>query len=111
MWYKKILENTVNIVFSLVEVFLLMRFVLKLFGANTSAPFVSWIYETSDPLLYPFRGMFSAPVLEDGLIIEFSTLFAVIVYAIVAWILIEIINYLSNFRKAKNNEEGNDRLE
>jgi len=104
MWYKKILENTVNIVFLLVEIFLVFRFTLKLFGANP-APFVRWMYETSEPLLYPFKGMFSSPVLEGGVVIEFSTLFAIIAYALVAWVIIEIINYLSNFRDKDETKE------
>lgn len=106
MTITSILKGAINIVLSIIELFLGLRLLLKLFGANTGAPFVAWIYETSEPLLYPFRGMFAAPVLEEGIIIEFSTMFAMIAYALIAWIFIELINFIS--RAGRNNDHHHD---
>jgi uncharacterized protein YggT (Ycf19 family) len=86
---------------NLVEGLLSLRIVLKLFGASTNATFVRWVYETTDPLLTPFIGMFPSPTLTDGVVIEFSSLFALMAYAFIGYILIEIMNtliYQSNQR-------------
>ena len=105
-----ILKSAINIVLSIIQFFLGLRLLLKLFGANTAAPFVTWIYATSEPLLYPFRGMFTSPVLEEGIIIEFSTMFAMIAYALLAWIVNELISFISNVSR-KNNDNRDERDE
>ena len=105
-----ILKSAINIVLSIIMFFLGLRLLLKLFVANTAAPFVAWIYATSEPLLYPFRGMFASPVLEDGVIIEFSTMFAMIAYALLAWIVNELISLSSNVSR-KNSDDSDDRDE
>ena len=71
-----------NLFFALVEGFLAIRFLLKIFGASASNGFVNWIYEMSDVLLSPFRGIFPVKVFESTYILEFSTLFAMLMYAV-----------------------------
>lgn len=83
-----------NVVFGVIEFFIGLRVVLKLFSANPVAPFVNWVYETSEPLLMPFQGMFPASQLTGGSIIEFSSLFALLVYAFIAYGFAELIRYL-----------------
>ncbi len=39
--------NAIYAVFALVELMLGLRLILKLFGADASNAFVSWVYETS----------------------------------------------------------------
>jgi len=87
------------LVTSLVEVMIALRVVLKLFGARTAAPFVMWVYETTAPLLKPFAGMFPSPVLEGGFIIEFSALFALIVYGLVAYLIESAVWSLGRWEK------------
>ena len=74
--------NLINIFVGAVTVALGLRFILKLFGANSSNDFVQWVYATSDVLLDPFRGIFPAREIANGFVFEFSTFFALIVYAI-----------------------------
>ena len=76
-----------NTILGIVEFLLSLRIVLKLFGASQSAPFVAWIYETTQPLLFPFIGAFPSPRLEGGFIIEFSSLFALIVFAFIGYLV------------------------
>ena len=89
----------VNGVTSLIEGVLGLRIILKLFGSSTIAPFVRWIYETTDQLLTPFSGMFPAPKLTGGFVIEFSSLFALIVYSVIGYLAAEIIKSLINYGK------------
>ncbi|MDP3995454.1 MAG: YggT family protein [bacterium] len=78
---------------------LMIRFLLKLFSANPAAPFVKWMYAVSDPLLAPFRGIFPATSLEDGFIIEFATLFAIAMYALLQYLLIQLVAYVGSAHK------------
>lgn len=83
-----------NLLINLVEGILGLRIILKMFGASTSAPFVRWIYETSQPLLTPFIGMFPSPTLTGGFILEFSALFAVMFYLFIGYVVTEVIAIL-----------------
>jgi uncharacterized protein YggT (Ycf19 family) len=87
---RRFITQLINIVFTVVEILLLFRFTLKLLSANQEAAFVRWIYETSQPLLAPFENIFPT-VVESGVVIEMSTLFAIMVYAIVSYLLIMLI--------------------
>jgi uncharacterized protein YggT (Ycf19 family) len=79
----------------LVEVFLGLRFILKIFGASTANGFVSWVYEMSDVLLEPFRDIFPIRVFENNNILEFSTIFAMLMYAVGAMLLIALVNVIT----------------
>ncbi len=87
----------VNIIFGFIEGILAVRVLLRFFGASSGAPFVRWVYETSDPLLTPFRGMFPNSILTGGYVLEVNTLIAILIYAIAGYILGEIIAYVRYF--------------
>lgn len=80
-----------NLVFGFIEFMLGLRIILKLFSANAATPFVQWVYETSRPLLAPFEGIFPTARLEGGFIIEFSAIFALLIYALIAYFIHELI--------------------
>lgn len=80
-----------HIVIGAIEFFLGMRVLLKFLGANAGSPFVDWIYNTSEPLLVPFQGIFPSKVFEGIFILELSTLVALVVYAFVGYLLSEIL--------------------
>jgi hypothetical protein len=69
-----------------------------LFGANRSAPFVEWVYETSRVILSPFLGAFPNSRLEGGFVFEFNTLFAILMYLILYMLILEIVGF---FRKVE----------
>jgi uncharacterized protein YggT (Ycf19 family) len=88
---RNIITSVINFIFTIAEIFLLLRLLLKLLSANQEAAFVRWLYQTSKPLLAPFEGMFPT-VVEQGVVIEFSTLFAVAFYAIAGYLLVALID-------------------
>jgi hypothetical protein len=90
----EILILFVTVVIDIVEGFLGLRLLLKLFGASTDAPFVRWLYETTDPLIAPFSGMFPSPQLTSGLNIEFTSLFAMVFYIFVGYVITEVLHSL-----------------
>jgi YggT family protein len=89
-----ILKSIVNFMLAVVGVLLGLRFILKLFGANAGNGFVNWIYENSAEILGPFRNVFPAANL-DGFVIEFSTIFALIVYGLIGMLAFYLIDVLT----------------
>lgn len=84
----------VNIVFSIIELLLGIRILLRLFGANPSTPIVSWLYDATAPLLAPFSGIFPNPSFKGGSILEIQTLIALLVYGFIAYLITYLVDYL-----------------
>ncbi|PIQ91746.1 MAG: YggT family protein [Parcubacteria group bacterium CG11_big_fil_rev_8_21_14_0_20_39_22] len=105
-----LIVKLVNFFVGLVETVLVLRLLLRLFGANPATPFVNWIYAMSSTLLEPFRGIFPTAPIEGGFAIEFSTLFAMVAYAIAGWIVVEIISIISDWAN-KSVEESEETRE
>jgi uncharacterized membrane protein len=89
-----ILSRVVMFVFGVIEALILVRFVLLMLGANIQAGFVQWIYQTSGYFMAPFNAMFGTQTV-DGAIIEWSALVAILVYAVVAWLIVTAISALT----------------
>lgn len=71
--------------FAVVSICLLATaFFLRLFDANTSAPFVEWIYRATSRIMQPFRGIFPAIEGESGSVFDVSLLFAMFMYGLLA---------------------------
>ena len=87
-----LIESLINFVVGVIEVLLALRFIFKLFGASMAAPFVKWLYQTTQPLLNPFMNIFPAPQIEGRFLIEFTTLAAIIVYMLFAYLILELIS-------------------
>ncbi|EKE12954.1 MAG: hypothetical protein ACD_13C00110G0002 [uncultured bacterium] len=91
----RFLIRLINLVTDIVVGLLGLRIVLKILGASTAAPFVTWVYDTTRPLLTPFQGMFPSPELAPRLTLEFSAVFAIVVYSFVGYILSDIVRTMS----------------
>ncbi len=68
----------------LVEILLMFRFLLKLFGANVAAGFTNFIYTVSMPFAVPFISVFGTSRVE-GALFEWTTLLAMFVYLLIGW--------------------------
>jgi uncharacterized membrane protein len=77
-------------VFGLIEGLILIRFVLKALGANPSAGFAQFIYGITAPFVAPFVGLFGNPQAQ-GSVLELNSLIALVVYALVAWLLAKLV--------------------
>lgn len=85
-------------ILGVIETLLLFRFALKAFGANPFTGFVSFVYGVTDPLVLPFQGIFR--ISGQGIYtIEWSTLVAVVVYALIAYGLVEIFQLVKPVSK------------
>ncbi len=97
----QVTTNLINVFVGAVLAALGLRFVLRLFGANEQATFVSWVYETSAVLLEPFRGIFPTQTFENNVVLELTTLFAMIVYAVIGMLLIAAVDALTPAAETK----------
>ena len=65
-------------------VILAIAFFLQLFNANTTAPFVDWVYRAARRIMQPFRGIFPSVEGEQGSVFDVSMLFAMFMYGLLA---------------------------
>ena len=80
-------------IFGVIEALLAVRFTLLLLGANEASGFVRLIYGLSRPFVLPFQGIFGEPALGAS-VLEWSSLVGIIVYALVAYGLIRLIELI-----------------
>lgn len=71
-----------------------LRVVLLAFSANPETRFVTFVYETSDRYLEPFRGIFSSRGFGQSGYLDVSALFAIIMYLLFLWGVCALINYV-----------------
>ena len=76
--------QAIYLIFGIIEALLVIRFVLKLLGANPEAGFASFIYRVSAPLVAPFVGLFGSPQV-NGMVLELESIVAIVVYGLIAW--------------------------
>ena len=82
--------QVVWLLLSIFEALLALRFVLKLIGANPASPFAVVLYGFTGLFLYPFAGLIGTPA-AGGMVMEISTLIAMLVYGLIAWAVERII--------------------
>jgi YggT family protein len=82
------ITRAIYLLFGLIEALLVIRFVLKALAANAEAGFAQLIYGVTGPLVAPFMGLFGTPQAAGGATLELHTLIAVVIYALVAWLLV-----------------------
>jgi len=93
LWFIKS-RNAINYVLGVIEVLLAFRFMFRLLGANPGSGFVAFVYTVTGILTAPFYGIFNSFVtggLAARSVFEPATIIGMIVYAIVAWGLINLI--------------------
>jgi uncharacterized protein YggT (Ycf19 family) len=81
--------RVIALVFTVLEVLLLVRFAFKLLGANADQPFVSAIYGITELLVAPFRGIFAQPAGTP--IVEIATLLSIVFFVLVAALIVALV--------------------
>ncbi len=76
--------------FGILEGLIGIRILLRLIGANPQNPFASLVYNFTALFLAPFNGLVPTPA-AGPLVLEVSSLIAILVYALVAWAIIRLI--------------------
>ena len=89
-------SRVIALVFTVLEVLLLVRFTMKLLGANAQQPLASAIYGITEPLVGPFRGIFAQPAGTP--VVEIATILAVIFFVLLAALIVAIVRAVTGNR-------------
>ena len=100
---ESVIAGVVWFVFGVIEVFIGIRFVLKLIGANAEAGFVQLVNGFSDIFMAPFVAILGTDSVS-GATLEWSALVAIVIYALIAWGLVALIGVVSPRRNAQTVE-------
>jgi uncharacterized protein YggT (Ycf19 family) len=92
--FAKVLVWLVYAYFIIAVIILTLAFFLLLFNASTDAGFTQWVYRSADRVLEPFRGIFPSATADNGSVVDFAVLFAIIVYGILALLVQSLIHYI-----------------
>ena len=93
-------SRVIALVFTVLEVLLLVRFTLKLLGANADQPLASAIYGITEPLVGPFRGIFAQPAGTP--VVEIATILSVIFFVLLAALIVAIVRAVTGKRGESN---------
>lgn len=74
-----------------VEVFLALRFFLKLLGANPNAGFSKLVYGLTWLFAGPFQLVFRVSSVTTGSVFEWSTLLAMAIYVLFGWLIVKAV--------------------
>jgi len=77
----------------LLEAALALRVLFKLVGVNAANPFASLLYTVTDIFVAPFASLTGAPS-AGGMVLEISSIIAMIVYLLLGWALERIVYVL-----------------
>src|SRR5258708_32840622 len=78
-------------IFGVLEVLLGLRVILKVLGANPDNGFANLMYAITQPFVALFATLFTDPKLGGFAVLELTTIVAMIVYAVIAWIIGRVI--------------------
>ena len=78
------------LLFGILEALIALRVGLMLIGANPDSPIVALIYGFTSLFLFPFTGLIGSPS-SGGMVLELSSLFAMLIYALLAWAIERIV--------------------
>jgi hypothetical protein len=82
----------------ILETALALRFLFKLIGVNPANAFASLLYGFTNLFVAPFASLTGAPAAE-GMVFEFTTLIAMLVYALIFYVLERIV-YVIFYRQS-----------
>ncbi len=74
----------------LLESLFALRILLKLMAANPANPFATLLYSVTGVFLVPFAGLTGSPA-AAGMVLEVSTVIAMLVYALLGWLLEQLV--------------------
>ena len=83
--------NIVYYLFGILELLLVVRVILHLVGANAGNGFANFIDVLSAPFVALFASLLQNPTLGGTAVLEITTIIAMLVWAIVAWLVGRLI--------------------
>lgn len=88
--------SVVTLIFTVLEILLLLRFVFKLAGANANQPLISALYGVTEPMVRPFQGIF--PDLQGPPVLDIAALLAIGFLFLVGLLIVALVRALLSNR-------------
>jgi len=85
--------SVVTVIFTMLEVLLLLRFIFKLAGANANQALVAALYGVTEPLTRPFQGIFAEPA--GPAIIDEPALLAIVFLFLVGALIVALVRAIT----------------
>ena len=86
--------NVVTLIFTVLEVLLLLRFVFKLTGANSNQSLMRALYGATEPLVRPFQGIFAEP--QGPPVLDIAALLSIVFLFLVALLIVALVRAITN---------------
>jgi uncharacterized protein YggT (Ycf19 family) len=88
--------RVITLLFTVLEVLLLVRFGLKLLGANAQQPLVNALYAITEPLVRPFQGIW--PQTNTPLVFDLPALLAIVFLFLIAALVVALVRAIAGSR-------------
>lgn len=80
--------RVITLLFTVLEVLLLIRFAMKLLGANPQQPLVAGLYGITEPLVRPFQGIW--PQQNTPVVFDLPALLAIVFLFLIAALIVAL---------------------
>ncbi|HLZ48250.1 MAG TPA: YggT family protein [Candidatus Limnocylindria bacterium] len=88
--------RVITLLFTVLEVLLLIRFALKLLGANPQQPLVAGLYGITEPLVRPFQGIW--PQQNTPVVFDLPALLAIVFLFLIAALVVALVRAIAGNR-------------
>ncbi|NJN72521.1 MAG: YggT family protein [Limnothrix sp. RL_2_0] len=93
------IENSIYFLVGMLETLLLIRFFLRLTGANPDNMFARFIYNLSEPFVSPFSTLFISPTANTSAtigqnIFDVNLVIAIIIYCLLGFLATWLVRYV-----------------
>ena len=85
--------SVVTLLFTVLEVLLLLRFVFKLAGANSNQALVAALYGVTEPLTRPFQGIFPEP--SGPPVLDVAALLAIVFLFLIGALIVALVRAIT----------------
>ena len=90
--------SVVTLLFTVLEVLLLLRFIFKIAGANANQALVAALYGVTDPLTRPFQGIFPEP--QGPPVLDVAALLAIVFLFLIGALIVALVRAITTPRNA-----------
>ena len=88
--------RVITLLFTILEIVLLIRFGLKLLGANPQQPLVNGLYAITEPLVRPFQGIW--PQTDTPVVFDLPALLAILFLFLIAALVVALVRAIAGNR-------------
>lgn len=85
--------SVVTLLFTVLEVLLLARFIFKIAGANANQPLISGLYGVTEPLVRPFQGIFPEP--SGPPVLDIAALLAIVFLFLIGALVVALVRAIT----------------